>query len=71
MWRCSTKRTKFILNEKEDVLYVPQGFVNSDKQGKYVNLSSKNNKVYIEVGIDGEDRIEIAGEVSEGDLVFD
>ncbi len=66
-----TGDAKFILNEKENVLYVPQGFVNSDKQGKYVNLSSKNNKVYVEVGIDGEDRVEIAGEVSEGDLVFD
>ncbi len=62
---------KFILSEKEDVLYLPPKFVNSDSEGKYVNKDKITNKVYIEVGIEGEDRVEITGDVEEGDMVFD
>jgi len=62
---------KFILEEKSDVLYLPPKFVNSDKDGKYVNLSTKNDKEYVEVGLEGEGRFEIMGDIKEGDVVFD
>lgn len=66
-----TGDASFILSSKENVLYAPPSFVNSDTSGKYVSLESKNNKVYIEVGLEGEDRIEIEGEVEEGDTIYD
>jgi RND family efflux transporter MFP subunit len=66
-----TGDAKFVLEEKSDVLYLPPKFVNSDKNGRYVNLSTKNNKVYVEVGLEGEDRFEITGDIKEGDKVYD
>jgi RND family efflux transporter MFP subunit len=67
-----TGDAKFVLLEKSDVLYVPVDFVNTDTKGKYVNKGAKNNKVYIEVGLEGEERIEIISEeVKEGDVLYD
>lgn len=67
-----TGDAEFILSEKENVLYLPPKFVNSDSKGKYVRKGKRNNKVYIEVGVEGEDRVEIiSDEVKEGDIVFD
>lgn len=62
---------RFLLSKKDDVLYVPPKFVSTDSKGKYVNLGNKSSKVYIEVGIEGEDRVEIKGDINEGDIVFD
>jgi len=62
---------KFILSEKENVLFVPPEFVKTDTTGKYVNLTKKNNKKYIEVGIESEDKVEIKGDINEGDIVYD
>ncbi len=61
----------FILDQKDDALYVPSRFVNTDKDGKYVFLGSKKNKVYIETGIEGEENIEILSGVEEGDELYD
>lgn len=66
-----TGDAKFILSESEDVLYVPPNFVNSDTKGKYLRLDSKNNKVYVDVGAEGEERVEVEGDIKEGDVVFD
>lgn len=66
-----TGDARFILSEKEDVLYVPNQFVNTDKKGKYVFKDSNDNKEYIEVGIEGEERIEIMGDIKEGDVLYD
>lgn len=67
-----TGDAKFILSEKQDVLYVPPKFINSDSEGKYVrNGEKKNDKVYVELGIEGEERVEISGDIEEGDVVFD
>jgi len=63
---------KFILEEKKDVLYLPAKFVNSDTKGKYVRKGQINNKVYVEVGLEGEERVEIiSDEIKEGDVVYD
>lgn len=61
----------FILNQKEDALYVPSRFVNTDKDGRYVFLGSKKNKVYVKTGIEGENDIEIVEGVSQGDILYD
>lgn len=63
---------KFILEENENVLYLPPKFVNSDSKGKYVRKGQTNNKVYVEVGLEGEERVEIiSDEINEGDVVYD
>jgi HlyD family secretion protein len=66
-----TGDSKFILSEKSDVLYVPPEFVNSDTKGKFLRLNRENNKVYIDVGLEGEERVEVKGDIKEGDTVFD
>jgi RND family efflux transporter MFP subunit len=66
-----TGDAKFILSQKQDVLYAPPKFVHSDKDGKYVNLGKKGNKVRVEVGIESEERVEITSGVKEGDTLYD
>lgn len=66
-----TGDAKFILSKKDDVLFVPSKFVNSDKEGKYVYLGKPGNKVRVKVGIEGEDSVEITSGVSEGDILYD
>ena len=66
-----TGDAKLILREKENVLFVPPRFVGSDTTGKYVNLGKPGNKIYIETGIESEDKIEIRGNINEGDVVYD
>ena len=61
----------FILTKKDDVLYIPTKFLNSDPNGKYVNKGKSNNKVYVETGIESEDRVEIISGVDEGDVLYD
>ena len=62
---------KFILSEKEDTLLVPARFINTDKDGKFVNLGKIGNKVRVTTGIEGEDNIEILTGIKEGDVLFD
>jgi RND family efflux transporter MFP subunit len=62
----------FIIKEKSDVLYVPPKFINADTKGKYLKVGNADNRVYIDVGIEGEERVEIISEkVKEGDTIFD
>ncbi len=66
-----TGDAKFILKKRSDVLFVPPDFVNSDKTGKFVSVGDKKNKVYVEVGFENEEQVEIAGDIKEGDIVVD
>lgn len=66
-----TGDAKFMLSQKENVLYVPPKFINSDKDGKYVNLGRIGNKVKVDVGLEGEDAVEIISGVKEGDVLYD
>ena len=66
-----TGDASFILSTKDDVLYIPPKYLNADKDGKYVKLNPKNNRVYVEVGIEGETKVEIKGDINEGDTVYD
>lgn len=62
---------KFVISENADVLYVPPKFVKTDVKGKYIKKASKNNKVYVEIGLEGEDRVEIRGDIKAGDTLYD
>lgn len=62
---------KFVLSQKEDVLYVEPKFIHSDKDGKYVNLGGKNRKVRVTIGAEGEERVEITSGIKEGDVLYD
>lgn len=66
-----TGDARFSLESKEDVLYAPSQFVKADKKGRYVNLGSIKNKVYIKTGLEGEEYIEITEGVKEGDTLYD
>jgi len=66
-----TGDAKFELNKVNEVLYVPAKFVNNDKEGKYLLINNPKNKVYVEVGVEGEDRVQVSGEISEGDVIYD
>ncbi len=67
-----TGDAKFTLSSKDNVLFVPADFVKSDTKGKYLKVGKENNKVYIETGLESEERIEILGDkVKEGETVFD
>ncbi len=66
-----TGDASFILGIKDDVLYIPPKYLNADKEGKYVKHGPKNNQVYIKVGIEGEKKVEIEGDINEGDTVYD
>ena len=65
-----TGDARFVLSEKDDVLWAPSTFIGSDKEGSYV-LTDKDKKVYIEVGLEGEERTEIEGEIEEGQTIYD
>lgn len=65
-----TGDARFVIKEKENVLQAPVKFINSDAKGKYVLVGNMNNKVYIETGLEGEENIEIIGNLKEGDLLL-
>jgi len=66
-----TGDAKFVLSQKENVLFVPSTFVNSDTKGNYLNLEKANNKIYVETGLEGEEKTEIKSGVKEGDVIYD
>jgi len=66
-----TGDARFVVSKQENVLYVPTGFVSSDGEGEYVLVNDGKDKKYVELGIEGTDRTEIRGEISEGEKVFD
>jgi RND family efflux transporter MFP subunit len=67
-----TGDAKFVLSQKDDVIYVPSEFVKSDIKGKYIKVGSVKNKTYVETGLESEERVEIVGSgLNEGDIVYD
>ena len=67
-----TGDAKFVLSQKEDELFVPPEFVNSDTTGKYLKVGKENNKTFIETGLEGEESVEIKSDkIKEGDVVYD
>ena len=66
-----TGDARFPFVEKADALYVPPKFLNSDKKGKYLKVGNANNKTYVEVGVAGEERVEVTGAIKEGQTIYD
>lgn len=67
-----TGDAKFVLAQKDSVLYIPVSFLNTDSSGKYLRLGKTNNKVYVDVGLEGEEYVEIVSDkVKEGDVIYD
>lgn len=61
---------KIVVEEKSDVLFVPSSFINTDGQGKYVTKAG-GKKIYINTGLEGEERTEIKNVLKEGDAIYD
>ena len=66
-----TGDARFVVSRKEDVFYVPSGFLKSDKDGSYVLVGSGKDKKYVKSGIEGDDTVEINGDIFEGEKIFD
>lgn len=66
-----TGDAKFVVSEKKDVLYIPNNFVKQDKDGRFVKVTSKGEKKYIETGIESEEYTEIIGDITEGQMIYD
>ena len=66
-----TGDAKFVVSEKDNVLYLPSNFLKQDKSGKYLKTDSKKGKVYVEAGIESEDSVEVIGNINEGQTVYD
>jgi len=65
-----TGDASFVLSEKQNVLHVPNKFIKSDPTGRYVFVGDGTVKKYIEVGIEGDERVEIIGDIEEGTTIF-
>jgi RND family efflux transporter MFP subunit len=66
-----TGDAKFVVSQKDDVLFVPSNFVKQDKNGNFVKVNKKGEKIYITTGIESENDTEIIGEIKEGQVVYD
>lgn len=66
-----TGDASFIVAQEDKALLIPISFLNQDNNGPYVNLNSPDNRVYVQIGVMGEEEVEIIGELSEGDIVYD
>ncbi|HCR35457.1 hypothetical protein A2130_01525 [Candidatus Woesebacteria bacterium GWC2_33_12] len=66
-----TGDAKFVVLEKENVLFVPSNYIKQDKTGEYLKTNSKDGKIYIKSGISSEDMTEIIGDINKGMVVYD
>lgn len=62
----------FVVKSKDDVLYLPVKFVNSDQGKKYVKKqkNGKTEKAYILTGMETDEEIEIVNGLEEGEVVY-
>jgi len=63
----------FTILEKPDVLTVPLTCIKTEKDKKYVMKKSgtKKEKVYVDIGIESDQMVEITSGLFEGDVVYD
>jgi macrolide-specific efflux system membrane fusion protein len=61
----------FQLSEAANVIAVPSGFIKTDKDGKYVLTENGKKRVAVEVGLEGEDFVEIKSDLAEGTVIYD
>lgn len=62
----------FELNRSEGVLFVPPSFVQSSSDRDYLLIENGKKELDVQLGVEGEDRIEIRGEgLTEGLIIYD
>jgi len=63
----------FTILEKPDVLTIPITFLKTEKDKKYVmkKTGNKKEKVYVDLGIESDQMVEITGGLAEGDVIYD
>ena len=61
----------FVMSKAKDALYVPPQFLKIDKEGHYLLVNGGKKKVYVETGVEGEEQVEIEGNIIERDSVYD
>lgn len=66
-----TGDAKFVISQKENILFVPSNFVKQDKNGNFIKKNKKGDKVYITTGIESENDTEIISEIKEGQVIYD
>jgi RND family efflux transporter MFP subunit len=66
-----TGDARFILKKKDQVLYIPNEFISTDKDGHFVLKGEKKEKTRVEIGIEGETVTEIVSGVAEGDVLYE
>ena len=67
-----TGDVSMIVARVENALFVPPQYIHSNAQGKYLQVGRKQEeRVPVEVGIEGEDRTEVEGAISEGQVIYD
>ncbi len=66
-----TGDASFVTDQKTDVLYVSRRFLNSDKKGKFLKVGNEKNKTYVEIGLEGDEVVEVKGEFKEGETIYD
>lgn len=60
-----------VTDKKENVLYVPPKFVKQSTEGQYLLINEGRDKVFIETGIEGADKVEVVGDISQGTVIYD
>jgi membrane fusion protein, multidrug efflux system len=62
----------FVTKKKEDVLYLPIKYVKNENGKKYVTIqkNGKDDKKYVETGMETDNEIEITKGLSEGEAVY-
>lgn len=67
-----TGDASFLLDKKDDALWVPPTFIKSEDGKKYLLTERGKKKVFVEVGLDGEERTEvISPDIFEGMKIYD
>lgn len=66
-----TGDSKFIVSEKNNILHLPNNYIKQDKEGKYIKINKKGEKLYIKTGIEAENDTEVLGDITEGQVVYD
>lgn len=61
----------FTIVEVPNALFIPPSFVKSDDKGRFVWRGAKKQKTYVELGLEGENRLEVKSGVKEGDVLYD
>jgi len=63
----------FVIREKNNILAVPLIFVKKDKKGGYIMVGKNNlrEKVYIKLGEEIDDKVEVVDGIQAGDLIYD